>query len=125
MHAADVFAFLITFFFFGSAALVLYKYFNERHKERMAIIEKGLSPVDYQELYKRQFMRVSNPLTSLKWGLLAVFVGLGLFTGAALIEFAHLDGSFAVAMAIVWGGAGLIVYYFIAAKKMKEQEPQA
>jgi len=125
MQAGDIFAFLIAVFLFGSVALLLYKYFNGRHKERMTIIEKGLNPMDYQELYKRQFMWASNPLTSLKWGLLAVFVGLGIFSGATLIQFAKMHESVAVALAIMWGGAGLIVYYLIAAKKMKEQEPRA
>jgi len=115
MEPLILFVFLI-----GGATIVAYTYFSSRHKERMAMIEKGLKPVDYKGL-DLPSMR-ANPLSNLKWGLLAVFVGVGFFTGLAMNEFAHFQRSFSIAIMLIFGGLGLIVFYFIASKKMKEQE---
>jgi hypothetical protein len=105
-------------------AVVLYKYFEERHKERMAMIEKGLKPGDYKGADFPSITMRANPLNSLKWGLVALFVGTGFFTGLAMSEFAHFQGSFSVALMILFGGLGLIVFYFIAAKKLKEEREE-
>lgn len=114
--------FLIPIFLFGGTAAVLWKYFDGRHKERMGIIEKGLNPVDYKELYKRH-MGVTNPLTSLKWGLLFTFVGVGLFVGLSLNEFAGLDEEFVIPFMLIAGGIALMLHYRFASRKLSEVTP--
>jgi len=112
--------FLIPIFFFGGTAAVLIIYFTNRHKERMAIIEKGLNPEDYKELYRRQTWTFT-PLSSLKWGLLFLFVGAGIFLGSWLDHYLFLPDSVYPASMLVLGGAGLILFYVIAARKMKNE----
>jgi hypothetical protein len=85
----------------------------------MAIIDKGLNPTDYKELYKHQAF-ATNPLSSLKWGLLAMFVGAGVFIGLVLRDWYHIDGAIFPSLILIMGGIGLIVFYLFASKKMKE-----
>ncbi len=90
----------------------------------MTIIEKGLNPEDYKELYRRQ-VSVSNPLRNLKWGLLFTFVGIGAFIGLWLDKFSALGDVFVIAFMLIAGGLALLLYYRIALKKSKEQAADA
>jgi len=120
MEPLILFVFLI-----GGATIVAYTYFSNRHKERMAMIEKGVKLEDYKGVKLSSITMQANPLSNLKWGLLAVFVGAGFFAGLAMDEFAHFNRPFSIALMLIFGGVGLIVFYFIASKKMREQERQS
>ena len=100
-------------------AIVLWKFFDSRHIERKSIIDKGLNPADYVELYKHRAF-ASNPLASLKWGLLAIFAGLGVLTAMVLDSWYRCQEIIYPGTILVFGGIGLVVYYTIAAKKTKE-----
>ena len=112
--------FLIPIFLFGGTAAVLIIYFNNRHKERMAMIEKGVNPADFKGLPMREWFR-ANPLSSLKWGLLAMFVGVGLIVASWLDRWYMMHDSIYVSCMLVAGGIALIIFYFIAAKKLKQE----
>jgi hypothetical protein len=87
-----------------------------RHKERMTIIDKGLNPADMKALYERHW-KAANPLSSLKWGILLVCVGLAVLIGIWLRDqFFFNDGVIPGLMAVL-GGAGLVIFYFIASRK--------
>jgi hypothetical protein len=112
---------LIPIFFFGGIAAVLIMYFNNRNKERMALIEKGLSP----ELFKGQPVKEwfkTNPLSSLKWGLLAVFVGLSIMFAMWLHETYDAPDGIYISSMLVAGGIALVIFYFIASKKLKQEQ---
>ncbi len=115
---------IVIVFLIGGATIVAYTFFSSRHKERMAMIEKGLKPADYKGVELSSLTMQTNPLSNLKWGLLALFIGVGFFTGLAMHEVANFQRSFSFALMLIFGGVGLIVFYFIASKKMKEQEKQ-
>lgn len=112
--------FLIPIFLFGGAAAVLIVYYNNRHKERMAMIEKGVNPADFKGAPMREWFR-TNPLASLKWGLLAMFVGVGLIVASMLDRLYIMHDSIYVACMLVSGGIALIIFYFIASKKLKQE----
>lgn len=78
-----------------------------RHNERMTMIEKGINIMDYE--------RKEGPFQDvLMWGLLAGGFGLGLFIGYSLMQFKIFnDDAIMGILAILFGGIGLIVYYFI------------
>jgi hypothetical protein len=108
------------------AGIVLGKFFQNRHRERMQIIERGLDPVAYRELYAiPKFKFRSDRLGVLKWGLLAIFVGIGAFIGDALHSMSgrgfETDFYYPVSM-LISGGIGLIVFYFIASKYDRENK---
>ena len=113
--------FFIPIFLFGGIACVLVVYFNNRHKERMAMIEKGISAAALRGTPMREWLR-ANPLSSLKWGLLATFVGLGLFIAEWLDRMYFLHESVYFATTLIFGGIALIVFYMIANSRMKKED---
>jgi hypothetical protein len=108
---------------FGSIAFVLFKIFDDRHRERMGIIEKGLVKEDVKFLYSSSHSWRLNPLSALKWGMLAAFIGLGIlistFVAPAFpwIEHEQLMTGFV----FLFGGLGLILFYAMAAKKTENE----
>jgi hypothetical protein len=114
---------IVPIFLFGGAAAVLWKYFEGRNKERMAMIEKGVNPVDFKGASPFRFFR-SNVLNNLKWGLLFLFVGFGLLAGEQLYRVLDISEEAAVFGSIfILGGLGLILFYFIASNKVKDKQP--
>lgn len=105
---------------FGSIGLILWRWIETRYRERIAMIEKGVSPADFKGVPVREILR-ANPLSSLKWGLLATFVGVGLIVANWLDRAYYFQDSIYVASMLVFGGLALILFYFIAAKKAKQE----
>src|SRR5450631_1046780 len=101
------------------------RYFNNR--ENMAMIEKGLDP-------KLKPERRPAPFRNLKWGLLLVGAGLGLFLAYLLDNFVlfnvhqqiaheYNDGANApiyFALIAIGGGIGLILSYKIERKQLPD-----
>lgn len=110
---------LIVLVVFGSVGLVTWRWIEARQKVRIAMIEKGVTPADFKGMSVGDMLR-SNPLSSLKWGLLLMFVGIGSLIATWLDEVYNLRDSIYLASMLVWGGLALIIFYFIAAKKMKQ-----
>ncbi|MGA3246125.1 MAG: DUF6249 domain-containing protein [Bacteroidota bacterium] len=115
--------FLIPIFLFGGAAWVLVVYFNNRHKERMAMIEKGVNPIDFKGKPMKEWFQ-TNPLSSLKWGLVAAFVGFGLMIAMYLHRNADAENSVYLACMLISGGLALVIFYFIASKKLKQDKAE-
>ncbi len=60
---------IISVFFFLSIVVIWGGVILTRHKERMTLIDKAPQPELVKTLYERQGKL--NPLTSLKWGMMA------------------------------------------------------
>jgi len=113
---------LVPIFLFGGTAAVLWKYFEGRHNERMAMIEKGVSPATFKSAPSFRLWQ-GNVLSNLKWGLLAVFAGIGLLVGQQLeYYFGFHEESAVFGSILITGGLALIIFYLIAAKKLKEKQ---
>lgn len=111
---------LVVFIVFGSTGLILWKFFESRHKEKMAMIEKGVNPKEFKGVSLREVFRL-NPLSSLKWGLLAMFVGIGILVAARLEQVLSWHDSIYPASMLIFGGLALVIFYAIAARKTKEE----
>ncbi len=104
---------------FGGSALILWKFFDSRHKEKMILIEKGLVNEDLKYLYSNR-LRSPNRYSTLKWGLVALFIGLAVLLSIWLQQFSwadqHVD---ALYPGMIFLGAGLafLIYFAIASKK--------
>jgi hypothetical protein len=107
---------IITVFMFTCIVLIWGAAILTRHRERMTMIEKGMSAEDVKSIYMRG-VRVYNPRTPLMWGILFTAVGLGALIGAALVDWYHFDDGIVVGMMVLFGGIGLIIYYAVAGKK--------
>lgn len=81
-------------------------------RERMAMIERGMDP--------RRYKAQSAPYQNLKWGLLMIGVGVGLFLAYLLdrTAFANQDDNEAIYFALIgiFGGLGLFLSYRIEKK---------
>jgi hypothetical protein len=112
---------LVPLTLFGGAAAVLWKYFEGRHKERMAMIDKGVNPADFKSAPPYRLWQ-GSVLSNLKWGLLFVFAGIGLLVGVQLqYYFGFHEESAIFGSILITGGLALIIFYLIAAKKLKEK----
>lgn len=94
---------------------VLYIYFTTRHRERIALIEKGVDANLFNRKQTRFFF-------ALKLGLLAIGVALGILIGHLLHVNAGLDDDVAMpSMIFLCGGIALVASFFIE-RKLKEKD---
>ena len=86
--------------------LIVYFITRSRHKAKMAMIEKGINVFESE--------KTENPFHKvLMWGMLLGGIGLGLLIGYILSITLHLEAEkVQPILAILFGGIGLVVYYF-------------
>ncbi len=83
--------------------------------EKMAMIAKGMMPPS-------KSINI-NPANSLRWGLVAIGVGLGLLIGHFLETNLGFDDEVAYfSMIFVFGGIGLLLSYFLQMKINEKQQ---
>ncbi|RCH53797.1 hypothetical protein DJ568_16300 [Mucilaginibacter hurinus] len=97
---------------------MIFGIFYVRNKERMAMIERGMDPRDVKPQ--------SAPYQNLKWGLLLIGAGLGLFL-AAILDNMAFDGDAPTAaiyfsLIAIFGGLGLFISYRIEKKEVLDKE---
>ena len=86
-----------------------------RNRERMAMIERGMDPRSYKPR--------SAPYQNLKWGLLLIGSGLGLFLSFVLVNtcFSGYDQDSKPAiffsLIAIFGGLGLFISYLVEKKE--------
>jgi hypothetical protein len=112
----DVNGLIAIVFFFTSIMLIAGSAIIGRHRERMGMIEKGMKAEDIKAMFVRNFTE-PHPLTSLKWGIIFVAVGLAVLLGLFLHSAFYMEGGIFPALIAIFGGAGLILFYFIAKRK--------
>lgn len=77
--------------------------------EKMAMIEKGMDPS--KSTTKSRWV---NPAGALRFGLLAVGAGIGLFIGSVIGSYTSIDYEVAVfAFMLTFGGGGLVLSWMI------------
>jgi len=89
-------------------------------RERMAMIERGMDP--------RRYKAQSAPFQNLKWGLLLIGAGLGLFLAYVLdrTAFANDNDNEAIYFSLIaiFGGLGLFASYLIEKKETANQKSE-
>jgi nitrate/nitrite transporter NarK len=113
---------LIPLFAITAIAFVAIIHTIVRHRERINIIEKGLSNEDIKALYSRQFAK-SDPLASLKWGMLFTFGGLAVLVGNFLHEQYRMEEGATLGLVALFVGIALVIFYGIAGKNPKPPAP--
>lgn len=83
------------------------------------MIDKGLSPEDIKSMYQRGMLRV-NPLSSLKWGIIFLAIGVAAVLGLWIHSYYYVGDEIIPALMAVFGGIGLIMFYSLAARKAGE-----
>jgi len=115
----DVTGLLAIIFFFTTVMLIGGSAIIGRHRERMGMIEKGMKADDIKAMFGGSF-REAHPLSSLKWGIVLVCVGLAVMLGLFLHSAYNVEGGIFPGLIAVFGGAGLVLFYFIANKKVQD-----
>ena len=104
--------FFVTLVFITGFALI-FGLFYLRNRENMALVEKGMNP--------REIINRPAPYRNLKWGLLMVGCGIGVFLAYLMSNYAlHLDDDNPVmyfSFLGIFGGLGLITSYSIEKKQ--------
>jgi hypothetical protein len=108
--------FFIVLVIFASIFGIIFVIASARNRERMAMIEKGVSPKDFMTDKK------PNSYGVLKWALLLVGLGFGLFIGSLLETYTRIQEEPAYfAAALFFGGLGLFLSFAIA-RRAEEKE---
>jgi hypothetical protein len=92
---------------------VSYVVITARNRERLAMIEKGINPLEFKPK--------SNYGGLLKWALLIIGVGIGFFVGSLFDAYTTLQEEPAYfGSVMIFGGLGLLIAYIIG-KRAKEE----
>ncbi len=91
-------------------------------REKLAMIERGMDP--------RRYKPQSAPFQNLKWGLLLIGAGLGLFLASVLdrtVFKESMDENEAIyaSLVAVFGGLGLFISYLIEKKEVLDKAKSA
>lgn len=87
-------------------------YLVHRHRERKALIEKGLDFSIFEGEKK------CSILTNLKYGILSIGLAVGILLGNILDEYTHMSDEVAYfSMLFLFGGISLLLFYYIAQKQ--------
>lgn len=99
--------FFITFF--GAIFGISYFFFTTRNRERLALIEKNADPA----IFKTEPVNILKKF-SIKLGMLAIGVGLGILVGNRLWMMGMDEDISYASMVFIFGGAALVASYFVA-----------
>ena len=109
--------FFIVLVVFGTFFGIMYMYFTSRHKERIALIDKGADASMFntgKKIYWGNF--------ALSVGMFLIGAGLGVLVASILVATTViLEGVAYPSMIFVFAGAGLVLYFFLA-RKLKKGE---
>lgn len=106
--------FLIPIAFFYMVVLIV-KYVIDNKTRRM-LIEKGM--VD--EKVKYLFKNGTQPLSSMKWGMVLVGIGLALLIGQIFRY--DISEQATIGMMFLFAGIGFIIYYFMVKNRIDDTE---
>lgn len=100
--------------FFAAIIIFIYMFFTSRNRIRLALIDQGKDVSIFRKSSRRSL--------ALRNGLVAVMVGAGLLIGY-LLEKVGIPGFVAyTAMVLIFGGIGLVAYYFYERKRTAAEE---
>ncbi|MGB9747644.1 MAG: DUF6249 domain-containing protein [Bacteroidales bacterium] len=105
---------LITLAFFAMVFGWVYVYYTTRHRERMALIEKGADA----SIFSGKNSSFFGPLATLKLGMFLAGIALGILAGGLLETLTTLDeGIGYTSMIFLFGGLSLVLFYAYARKR--------
>jgi len=114
---------LSPFLLVGGVILAIFLYVKNIREDQKAMIVRSYSP----EPMKLEEVRSSSdryPLTSLKWGIVAMAIGLGFLVTFIIQKVYPIQesGELFIGIIFVLAGLGLLLYYAIASKKNVNSE---
>jgi hypothetical protein len=104
-------------FTFGIPGVIIFWAIQSKHRERMKLIEKGLTPEEVRAYFADAEKKPKSPYATLKWGILFLFLGIGFFLANVLEYSLEIGEDLLPALLLFFGGAAFIVYYLIVKSK--------
>lgn len=108
--------FLVSFTAIGAIAGILYVILMTRHRERMTLMEKGLTPKEFNN-------SLAVISATLRFGLLMIGIAIGILLGNTVANRMDVprQGAFS-AMMLLFGGISLIISYLIEKSHYKNNQ---
>lgn len=107
-------------FTIGLPLLLVFWIIYTKHREKMRIIEKGFTPEDAKKFFAESEKKPRNPYGALKWGILFLFVGAGIFVANILQELYDFNDGVTFGLIMLSIGLGFVVYYILVRGKFNE-----
>lgn len=120
----DLIPLVAIIFVFGIPGIIIFWAIHARHREKMRLIEKGLTPDEIKQYFSGLYKGEKNPYAALKWGMLLAFLGLGFFLSEILVETTDASDSITPAFLLFFAGLAFLIYYFIVSKRRNGAEKQ-
>ncbi len=108
-------------FTFGIPGIIIFWWLYTKHRERMRLIEKGLTPEEVKAYFADANAKPRNPYSSLKWGILLTFLGIGIFVANLLEGMYDIEEGVMMGIIVLCAGLGFLVYYGVVSSKIKNQ----
>lgn len=108
-------------FTFGIPGVIIFWWLYTKHRERMRLIEKGLTPEEVKAYFTETNNKPRNPYSSLKWGILLTFLGIGIFLANLFEGIYDLEEGVMMGIIVLFAGIGFLVYYGVVSSKLKNQ----
>ena len=108
-------------FTFGIPGIILFWWLYTKHRERMRLIEKGLTPDEVKAYFADTNVKTPNKYSTLKWGILLTFLGIGIFIANLLEGMYDVEEGIMMGIIVFCAGLGLLVYYAVVSSKTKSQ----
>lgn len=101
--------------FFATVFGIMYLFYTTRHKERLALIDKGADATLFNT--GKDGIGFSWGKFSMKLGMLAMGISFGILVGAMIAKSGALDEDISYSsMIFLFGGLALVLFYFIDRK---------
>ncbi len=121
-HAIESFIPVVAIVFtFGIPGIIIFWWLYTKHRERMRLIEKGLTPDEVKAYFADSNTKPRNPYSSLKWGILLTFLGIGIFLANLLEEMYDIEDGVMMGIIVLCAGLGFLVYYAVVSSKLKNR----
>ena len=101
-------------FTFGIPGIIIFWVIYAKHRERMRLIEKGLSPEEVKSYFAGAEKKYHGPSGSLKWGILFLFLGAGIFVANVLEQKFDFNDGITFGVILLFVGAGFLTYFLVA-----------
>lgn len=108
-------------FTFGIPGIIIFWWLYTKHRERMRLIEKGLTPEEVKAYFADANTKPRNPYSSLKWGILLTFLGIGIFLANLFENMYDVAEGVMTGIIVLCVGLGFLVYYTVVSAKTKSR----
>ena len=102
------------FFTIGLPLFLVFWIVYTKHRERMRLIEKGMTPEEAKQYFKSPNKIIyRNQFSSLKWGIIIFSLGAGIFIAHILEDKFDMGDGITGGTILIFLGAGFLAYYMI------------